>query len=131
MRYIKNRKREAEFSDMTPSKKFRDAESLLKWVSENFNWNQDEEVWESSYGVSVTPVSSNVYLTLASADGSINPEIFDDLMSVLIVCTNRQGEVTGNIYIDPEEIKMIGISKYMVRFESKKGTVVDLIGTAR
>ena len=122
---------EAELSDMTPSKKFRDAESLLRWVSENFNWNQGEEVWESSYGVSVTPVSSDVYLNITSADGSINPEIFDDLRSVLIVCTNRQGEVTGSIYIDPEEIKMIGISKYMVRFESKRGTVVDLIGTAR
>lgn len=116
---------------MTPSKRFRDAESFLRWVSENFGWNPGEDMWESDYGIAVTPVSSNVYLNTVDDEGNINPEVFEDMESVLVVGTNRQGEVTGSIYIDPEDIKTIGISKYMFRFESKRGTVVDIIGTAR
>lgn len=134
MRYIKeskNRRREAELTNMTPSKRFRDAESFLRWVSENFGWNPGEDMWESNYGIAVTPVSSNVYLNTVDDEGNINPEVFEDMESVLVVGTNRQGEVTSSVYIDPEDIKMIGISKYMFRFESKRGTVVDIIGTAR
>ena len=134
MRYIKeskNRKREAELSDMTPSKKFRDAESFLMWVSQNFGWNGGEDMWESNYGIAVAPVSPNVYLNIADAEGNINPEVFEDMESVLVVGMNRQGEVTGSIYIDPDDIKTIGVSKYMFRFESKRGTIVDIIGTAR
>ena len=134
MRYIKeskNRRREAELTNMTPSKRFRDAESFLRWVSENFGWNPGEDMWESNYGIAVTPVSSNVYLNMADDEGNINPDVFEDMESVLVVGTNRQGEVTGSVYIDPEDIKTIGISKYMFRFESKRGTVVDIIGTAR
>ena len=134
MRYIersKGRIKETDLALMFPVKGFRDAESFLKYVASKFVWDEEEDEFRSDYGISVSPVSSDVYLSSVDVDGHLNPEVLDDLKSILVTGRDKRGEITGSVYIVPEDIKMIGISKHMLRFESKRGTVVDIIGTAR
>ena len=134
MRYIersKGRVKETDLALMFPVKGFRDAENFLKYVSSKFVWDEEEDEFRSDYGISVSPVSSDVYLNTVDVDGHLNQEVLNDLKSILVTGRDKRGEITGSVYIVPEDIKMIGISKYMLRFESKRGTVVDIIGTAR
>lgn len=134
MRYIersKGRVKETDLALMSPVKGFRDAENFLKYVSSKFVWDEEEDEFRSDYGVSVSPVSFDIYLNTVDVDGHFNPEVLDDLKSILVTGRDKRGEITGSVYIVPEDIKMIGISRHMLRFESKRGTVVDIIGTAR
>lgn len=134
MRYIersKGRVKETDLALMSPVKGFRDAENFLKYVASKFVWGEEEDEFRSDYGISVSPVSSDVYLSSVDVDGHLNPEVLDDLKSILVTGRDKRGEITGSVYIAPEDIKMIAISKHMLRFESKRGTVVDIIGTAR
>lgn len=134
MRYIersKGRVKETDLALTFPVKGFRDAENFLKYVSSKFVWDEEEDEFRSDYGVSVSPVSSDVYLNTVDEDGLLNQEVLDDLKSILVTGRDKRGEITGSVYIVPEDIKMIAISKHMLRFESKRGTVVDIIGTAR
>lgn len=123
-----NRQREADMEITTPTKKFSNVEDFLKYATKTFSYNPAEDVWETGYGLTVIPVSSDVYINNADEEGNLNPEVLESLYSVQISCYSKQGKAMGTIYIDPEDCKYVGMSKYTAFVETKKGSTIWLEG---
>ena len=70
-----NRQREADMEITTPTKKFSNVEDFLKYATKTFSYNPAEDVWETGYGLTVIPVSSDVYINNADEEGNLNPEV--------------------------------------------------------